>query len=115
MTRRNASFDELIKKTATWAEIIVKQDPEWRDYSGIGPYGEELANIDTALKFIIKDPNLTILLKLRRAQLLQQRKAHFAGTLANQITMLAMLKGSRGETLSVSERIFKTTTTKPIS
>ena len=89
-------LDQYIRSTVTWAETIVKEDPEWKDYSGIGPYGRELASIDVALKYVIQDdPILRIFLKLRRAHIMQLRKSHFAGVLANQITMLAFIKGAK--------------------
>lgn len=108
--RRQSAFDvEIIKRTATWAEQIVRSDPEWQDYSGIGPYGEKLAIVDVCLKYILKDdPLLVEILTLYRNYLLQMRKQYFGGTLANQITMLALLKGSRKREISALERILNT-------
>ena len=102
MKGNRSAFDvELIKRTATWAERIVKKDAEWMDYAGIGPYGQELAALDVALKYIVEDPTLRMFMKLRRAHIMQLRKAHFAGVLANQITMLAFLKGATGGDMDV--------------
>lgn len=101
---------EIIKRTATWAEQIVRADPEWQDYAGIGPYGEQLAICDLGLKFLFKDkPRMVKILTLYRAYLLQMRKAYFGGILANQITMLALLKGAKQRELSAIEEILDAT------
>jgi hypothetical protein len=112
VVRRQSSFDmEIIKRTATWAEQIVRADPEWQDYSGVGPYGEKLAIVDVCLKYVVgDDPTLKPLLELYRNYLLQMRKQYFGGTLANQITMLALLKGSKRREISAVERIMSTET-----
>lgn len=102
------TFDlEIIKRTATWAEQIVRNDPEWQDYAGTGQdVGSKLAMVDTARKYLFKDNKaLTGLLNLYRLHLMQQRKAYFGGLLANQITMLALLKGAGKRELSAIERI----------
>lgn len=109
------SFDlEVIKRTATWAEQIVRADPEWQDYAGIGPYGEQLAICDLGLKVLFKDkPRMVKILTLYRAYLLQMRKAYFGGVLANQITMLALLKGAGKRELSVIEEILSDASPEP--
>lgn len=115
MPMHRPTFDlEIIKRTATWAEQIVRNDPEWQDYAGTGyENGQKLALVDTALKYVFKDnPTLTGMLKLYRAYLLQQRKAYFAGVLANQITMLALLKGAGKRELSVIEQILSSPDTE---
>jgi len=96
MSRRNSYDVEIFKKTATWAEQIVSRDKDFQDYAGAPmDVGHKLAMIDTALRYLIKEPKLRILLKLYRAYLIQEKKAFFSGVLANQITMLAFLKGGR--------------------
>jgi hypothetical protein len=97
MTRERNQYDvEIFKRTATWAEQIVSKDPDYQDYAG-APFdiGEKLALVDIALRYLIKDPQFRLIMKLYRAYLIQKRKAYFSGILANQITMLAFIKGGR--------------------
>lgn len=96
MSRRNYTDIEIFKKTATWAEQIVSKDKDYQDYAG-APYeiGVRLAKIDIALKYLVPEGKLKTLLQLYRAYLIQQKKAWFSGILANQITMLAFIKGGR--------------------
>jgi hypothetical protein len=93
-TRKNQIDLEIFRKTATWAEQIVAKFPEFQDYAGCGEFGEDLSNVHLALKLFGKDPTLSTMLKLRLEFLRQKARANFAGTLANQITMLAFLKGA---------------------
>jgi len=97
MPRRRSYYDiEIFRRTATWAEEIVWKDPVFQDYAG-APWeiGDRMATIDVFLKYLIKNPQYRLLMKLLRAYLLQKKKAFFAGVIANQITMLAFLKGGK--------------------
>jgi len=97
MPRRRSYYDiEIFRRTATWAEQIVWNDPVFQDYAG-APWeiGERMAIIDLFLTYLIENPQYRTLLKLLRAYLLQKKKAFFAGVIANQITMLAFLKGGK--------------------
>jgi hypothetical protein len=94
--RKNAYDIEVFRRTSTWAEQIVTRDHDYMDYAGAPlEIGHRLAVIDIAIKYLISDKDILDLLKLYRAYLIQEKKAFFSGVLANQITMLAFLKGGK--------------------
>lgn len=99
--KKKSTYDiEVFRRTATWAEEIVAKDQVYQDYAGAPmDIGDSLASIDICLKYLINDENMRTLIKLYRAYLIQKKKAFFAGILANQITMLAFLKGGRIQTI----------------
>ena len=100
MTRSYVEL-EIFRRRAKWSEEIVRKDKEFQDYAGADPKtASMMATIDVFLRYLNTNPTLALLVKLYRAYLIQRKKAYFCSTKANEITLLAFLKGKTYDTIS---------------
>lgn len=94
---------EIFRRRAKWSEQIVNKDKDFQDYAGADlDTALKLALLDTILRNVVTDANLALLIKFYRKYLLQKRKAYFCSVRANEVTLLAFLKGKAHDTISAT-------------